>query len=95
MLGMSLQLQDCEVCGIEVVCGITKEEIVETLLEVLEELGVRFRFFRNLFETDKGSIIIEDCGKSRLGIQLYRIVFPDEIIMRKFRERLMSKRAGG
>ncbi len=95
MLGVSLQLKNSEVCSIEIICGITRREIIEILKEVLEELGVKFILSENQFKTETGDILIKDFKKSHFNLRLYRIVFPDEEILKKFRERLISKRAGG
>ena len=95
MLGMPLQLQDCEVCRIEVLCGITKEEITELIIEILKELGIEFVELENRFETERGIIKIEIHDESCFGLKLYRVRFPDEELVKKFRERLISKRAGG
>jgi len=92
---MSLQLKNCEVCCIELVTGITREEIYEILREILNEMKIRFTQIESRFNTELGIIVVKHHEKSRLNLKLYKIEFPDEKILEKFREKLMSKRAGG
>ncbi len=92
---MSLQLKDSEVCCIEAICGITKEEIIELIAEVLKELKIKFVEHENRFETERGTIDVEYYGMSCFGLELYKVRFPEDDLLKKFRERLIYKRAGG
>ncbi|AIY89533.1 hypothetical protein [Geoglobus acetivorans] len=82
-------------CAIEIITGISKEEILEIIKDTLTELNLEFRIYEDTVETSHGRIHIEKCGKSHFGLKLYRVIFPERKMLEKFREKLMSKRAGG
>ncbi len=82
-------------CCIEVITGISKKEIYEIIKEILNELQIRYSHSENRFDTEFGAIVVKDYGISRLNIKLHRVEFPDERLLNRFREKLMSKRAGG
>ncbi len=95
MFRVPLQLENSEVCSIEIVCGITKKEIIEILMRIFEELEMEFSQCENHFETEAGDVLIEYHGESCFDLRLFKVVFPNEELLKKFREMLMSKRAGG
>ncbi|MBE8540418.1 hypothetical protein [Geoglobus acetivorans] len=82
-------------CAIEIITGISKEEILKIIKDILAELDLKFKVDNDRIETTQGNIIIQSCGKSHFGLKLYRVVFPERKMLEKFREKLMSKRAGG
>lgn len=94
MLRMPLQLENSEVCAIEIITALPEDELKELILEVLEELGLDYEVLDWLIKTERGEIRIEDHGKGHFGIRLLRVVFPDETIFMAFRKKLMVKRAG-
>ncbi|WP_456478330.1 hypothetical protein [Geoglobus ahangari] len=81
--------------AVKILSALPAEEIRELLREVLDELGVDYSESESGFTIDSGKITIREAGKTSLGLTLNEITIPEERIAKRFRERLMSKRAGG
>ncbi len=81
--------------AVRIVSALPESELRGLIREVLRGMKVRFTERDSAFFTERGAILVSECGKTHFGLTLHEVIVHDEAIGEEIRKRLMIKRAGG